>query len=285
VPITRTTADGVALLTLDLGRGNAIDHPFIDALNAALDDVQRDDLVRALVLTGHGRAFCGGLDLLQSADFDRPALERYVDAFDGLFVRVAAFPIPVVAAVNGHAIAGGCILALAADYRIMDPGPYLIGINEVALGIPFPSGAFEISRARIPPQAWTEAFLEGRLYKPEDALRAGLVYALAHAASPIAAAPATAGEPPSPGALLTEALAAARRLAAGGAAAVRATKADLIAPLLAAVEANRPSRRARFLDAWLGDDARARIGRVRDQLLRRKAPAAGPAADDPGAGA
>jgi enoyl-CoA hydratase len=66
---------------------------------------------------------------------------------------------------------------------------------------------------------------------------------------------------------------------------VRATKADLIAPLLAAVEANRPSRRARFLDAWLGDDARARIGRVRDQLLRRKAPAAGPAADDPGAGA
>src|SRR5262245_37161618 len=133
MPVARTRADTVTILSLELGRGNAIDLTFIDALDSALDAAEQSD-GRALVITGQGRTFCAGLDLVQAFTFDRTAMERYVDAFDGLFCRVAAFPWPVVAAVNGNAIAGGCILALAADHRVMQPGPHLIGLNEVLLG-------------------------------------------------------------------------------------------------------------------------------------------------------
>lgn len=253
MPISRTRIDAVAVLALDLGRGNAINHPFIDALNAALDELEQDGDVRALVLTGAGRAFSAGLDLVETYAYDLPALGRYVDAFDALFVRVAAFPWPVVAAVNGHAIAGGCILALAADFRIMADGPFLIGLNEVALGIPFPAGAFEVARRGVPAQAQAEAFLEGRLYRPAEARDAGLVHRLL---------------PPGTD-LLAAALEHARRLAAGSPEALRATKADLLAPLLSAVDATRAARRARLLEAWYWPETRARIGRVRDDLTRK----------------
>lgn len=252
MPVTRTDHDAVALLALELGRGNAIDHPFIDALNSALDDVEADPRVRALVLTGQGRTFCGGLDLLGSYAFDRPAMGRFVDAVDALFVRVAAFPRPLIAAVNGHALAGGAILAMAADHRLMTPGPYSLGVNEVLLGIPFPAGAFEIARRAVPPAHRAETLLEGRRYSPEEAVAAGIVHGLAGERGVVA-----------------DAIDRARRFCAGAPEAVRAAKADLVAPLLAAVDATRTARHARFLDAWFAPDARERIGRLHDDLLRK----------------
>jgi enoyl-CoA hydratase len=252
MPITRTASDAVAVLALELGRGNAIDHAFIDALNGALDDVEGDARVRAVVITGQGRTFCSGLDLLQSYAFDRGAMERYIDAFDALFVRVAAFPRPIVAAVNGHAIAGGCILAMGADYRIMAPGPYFLGANEVLLGIPFPAGAFEIARSAVPPALRAEALLEGRRYSPDEAVAGGIVHRLAGERGVVA-----------------DAVDKARLFCAGAIDAVRATKAELVAPLLTRVDATRTARRARFLDAWFAPEARERIGRLRGELLRK----------------
>ena len=145
MPIPITEDAGVAVLSLELGRGNAIDHPFIEEMHRALDAVEKSD-ARAAVITGKGRVFCGGLDLLTIHAFDRPALERFVDAFEGMFRRVFAFDRPLVAAVNGHALAGGAILAMACDLRVMADGPFQIGVNEVRLGIPFPAAAFEIVR-------------------------------------------------------------------------------------------------------------------------------------------
>ena len=87
MPIVRTLDDSVAVLSLELGRGNAIDHAFIDALGAALDETARDG-ARAVVLTGRGKVFCGGLDLLTIHAYDRAELERFVDAFEGMFTRV-----------------------------------------------------------------------------------------------------------------------------------------------------------------------------------------------------
>ncbi len=252
MPITRTADGEVAVLALELGRGNAIDHAFIDAMNGALDAVLADRGVRAVVITGQGRTFCGGLDLLQSFEFDRAATGRFVDAFDGLFVRIAAAPKPLVAAVNGHALAGGAILAMACDHRVLSPGPFLFGVNEVLLGIPFPAGAFEIARRAVPAAARAEALLAGRRYSPEEALAAGLVHGLAGERGVVA-----------------DAVDKARLFCAGAPDAVRVTKADLVAPLLARVEATRAERRERFLDAWFAPEARARIGQLRDELRRK----------------
>jgi enoyl-CoA hydratase len=253
MPITRTLHDGVALLSLELGQGNAINPAFIAALNDALDGVSAPE-VRAVVVTGQGRAFSGGLDLVTLSAMDRAAITAFVDAFDDLFLRVLTLPKPVVAAVNGHAVAGGCILAMSADLRIMAPGPYAIGIHEVLLGIPFPAGALEIARHALPRAAWAEAFLGGKRFTPEEAVAAGLVHRLASERGVVA-----------------DASDAARALTGGSAEAIAAIKAALLAPVIARVEADRSASRARFVDAWLGAEAQARIGKVRDELLARRA--------------
>ena len=251
MPIVRTLDDGVAVLSLELGRGNAIDHAFIDALGAALDETARDG-ARAVVLTGRGKVFCGGLDLLTIHAYDRAELERFVDAFEGMFTRVLSFPRPVVAAVNGHALAGGCILAMAADYRIMAPGAFQIGVNEVMLGIPFPAAAFEVTRRATPKAAASVVMMQGRRFSPEEAVGAGIVHRLAGERGVVA-----------------DAVEEAKRFAAGGLDAVADTKADLIAPVLARIEATRAAKRERFLTRWFAEDAQARIAALRAQLGKR----------------
>jgi enoyl-CoA hydratase len=250
---THTLEDDVALLTMDFGRGNAINHPFIEAFNAGLDEVAKSG-ARAMVLTGSGRVFCGGLDLVSIYDYDRPTMWGFVDAFDDLFRRVFSLPIPVIAAINGHAVAGGCVLAMAADHRIVAPGAFQVGLNEVLLGIPFPAAAFEIAVYATPPGARTGVLLQGRRFAPEEAVRIGIVQKLAGERGAVA-----------------EALEEARLFAAAGAAGVRDTKADLIAPAMARIEANAFASRDRFLDRWFSVDARRRIGKVRDSLVSKRA--------------
>jgi enoyl-CoA hydratase len=248
MPIHRTLDAGVAVLDLDLGRGNAIDHAFIDALGAALDGALAEG-ARAVVLTGRGKVFCGGLDLLTIVTYDRPAMGAFVDAFDGMFARVMAFPRPVVAAVNGHALAGGAILAMAADARVMARGAFQLGVNEVALGLSFPSVAFAVAR-RAAGAAAAAVLLEGRRFTPEEALAAGLVDELADDVVAVATARAA-------------------RFAANDVTAMADTKADLLAPVLAEIEATRAARRERFLSRWFGAEAQARIGALRERLTKR----------------
>jgi len=129
-----------------------MNNAFIAAMNQALDRVSGDD-VRALVLTARPRVR-RGLDLVESHAFDERAGAAFVEAFDGLFARAFAFTKPVVAAINGHAVAGGCVLACAADWRVMAAGDFTIALTEVPLGIPFPVGALECARHAIPRESW-----------------------------------------------------------------------------------------------------------------------------------
>lgn len=250
MPITRTLDDHVALLRLSLGRGNAINHAFIDALGEALDGALAGG-ARAVVITGEGKVFCGGLDLGELFALDREAMGRFADAFDGLFRRVLAFPRPVIAAVNGHALAGGAILAMAADLRVAQRGGYAIGLNEVALGLPFPAGAYEIARRSTPDTAAAAVFLEARRFSPDEARAAGLVDAVVEDA-------------------VAAALDQARRFAANDPDAVAAVKADLVAPVIARIEATTAAKRERFLDRWFAAETRARIAALREKLSNPK---------------
>jgi enoyl-CoA hydratase len=253
MPITRTMEGDVAVLGLELGRGNAIGHPFIDAMLAALDDVERSG-ARAVVITGQGKVFCGGLDLVTIWDYDRAAMGDFVDAFERMFTRVLAFPRPLVAAVNGHALAGGCILAMAADLRVAAPGPYQIGLNEVAIGIPFPAAPYEIAVRATPRAARAAVLVQGRRFSPEEAVAAGIVHRLAGDRG-----------------VVVDAIEEAQRFAASAPEAVADTKADLVARALARIEATRAAKRERFLDRWSSPEARSRIGALRAQLQKRPA--------------
>jgi enoyl-CoA hydratase len=163
---------GVRLLTLDRPPANAIDETLLTDLLRALDDAGSDEAVRALVITGAGPFFCGGLDLSEPFR-DIESMRRRLDLYRDSHLRLLTFPKPTVAMVNGHAIAGGLILDLACDARLGLDGDYRIGLNEVAIGASFPKVAFEIVRLRLSHAQANELLLGAAIYPASHALRLG----------------------------------------------------------------------------------------------------------------
>lgn len=168
----------IAVLRMNDGKANAMNSAFLDALNRALDE-SSVPAPAALLVTGFANFFSAGLDLPLLIGFDRPAMEAFLRRFHESLVRVFAWPRPVVAAVNGHAIAGGCILAMQADARVMARGSFKIGINELALGLALPSIVVETFRVRLGTAGLGAVALGSSLLAPEEALEAGLVDELA----------------------------------------------------------------------------------------------------------
>jgi len=180
--MTRTMADtisyavdgNVARITLDDGKVNAMSLPFFDALGAALDRAECDK-PGAVVITGRPGYFSAGLDLKLMPTLAPDALRRMLLAFGRTMLRVFTFPIPTVAAVSGHAIAGGAMLAFACDLRWAADGPFRLHLNEVAIGLPLPTWAIVIAASAVPHRWHTEAILHARAYLPPDALERNLV--------------------------------------------------------------------------------------------------------------
>jgi len=171
----RDEAGGVRVLTLNRPPAHAINPELLDELSRCCDEAARDDAVRAVVVSGSGKFFSGGLDLKEITA--AMASSRHAFSFggaDGVFA-LWTLPKPTVAMVNGHAIAGGCILALACDVRIAADGPGKIGLNEVAIGLAFPVGAFEIARLALTNRQARRVLLEAGTYPPATALELGLV--------------------------------------------------------------------------------------------------------------
>lgn len=167
---------GIATVCLDNPPAHTISKRLVAELKAALDGLE-SALPRALLLTSTGeRFFSAGLDLIELYDLDRPAIEEFSEEFLHIFLRFFRLPAPVVAAVNGHAIAGGAILALTADRRLLASGDHLFGLNEVEVGLPLPGALFEVVRAAIGLNHAPEALLEGRNFGAADAMRIGFVH-------------------------------------------------------------------------------------------------------------
>jgi enoyl-CoA hydratase len=164
--------DQVAVLRMDFGKANAIGNSFLERFSSMLDDVERQK-PRALVITGEGKVFSAGLDLPALLELDAAQVGGFIDRFSGFMLRLFQLPLPVVAAINGHAVAGGCVLALQCDVRIMAAGT--IGLNEVRIGVGLPAVVLETLRLQVSPSFLRPIAQEGRLFEPDDALRAGLV--------------------------------------------------------------------------------------------------------------
>jgi enoyl-CoA hydratase/carnithine racemase len=127
-------------------------------------------------LTGAGDAFSAGLNLKEVASLDREGMARFLGTLERMVDALYAYPGPVVAWVNGHAIAGGCVVALACDHRLATANPKArIGLNEVSLGLRFPPKTWRLVQKRVPAHAIERVVLEGGLYPPETAVRLGLV--------------------------------------------------------------------------------------------------------------
>ena len=144
--IETTYQDGVAVLTMRHGKVNALDTALCQALCGALD--QAADRAQAVVLTGTGTVFSARVDLHRVLAGQDEYLTGFLPELRRAFTRLATFELPLVAAVNGHAIAGGYILAAAADWILMAEGTGRAGVTELVVGVPFPAIALELLRMR-----------------------------------------------------------------------------------------------------------------------------------------
>lgn len=165
-------------LRLDRPPANALSPDLISALREAIESAPRDG-ARALVLSGSPRMFSGGLDVPHLIQLDRPAIAATWRDFYAMMRALATCPVPIAAAITGHAPAGGAVLALFCDFRVMSEGDFKIGLNEVPVGIPLPPVIFKAMRRVVGSRRAERLCVQGLLISGDEALRVGLVDELA----------------------------------------------------------------------------------------------------------
>ena len=235
--------DGVALLRLANGKANAMSLEFCRALTARFAEVAD---APAVVVTGRGHIFSAGVDLLRLIDGGVPYIREFLPALSEMLATVFAHGRPVVAAINGHAIAGGCVLACAADRRLMARDAGRIGVTELLVGVPFPPAAMEIMRCAAAPQYFEDLLFSGATFAPPEAAARGLVHDIVD-----------------PHALMERAVAAAKSLAALSPPAFALTKRQTRAPMLERLA--QADVDAAVMQIWT---ARETLARIRDYVAR-----------------
>jgi enoyl-CoA hydratase len=232
----------VAVLTIEGGKANALTPELLDAIERKIDGFEHGP-ARAGVLIGYERYFSAGLALTHIIDFDRDELRGFIQHFSKVMDRVFVCRKPLVAAINGHAIAGGCVLALMCDVRIAaDDASIRIGLNESQLGIGLPAIVVEGLRFAVPPASFVPIAMEGALYDPARALGLGLVREIVPGSQ-----------------LVARATALAQALAAPGSAAVAQIKRALRAPSVETVTRTVDWEVEAWLDTWFSPEAQQRL--------------------------
>jgi enoyl-CoA hydratase len=174
------TEDGIAVVTLAHGKASALDIELCEALTKCFEELRAPE-IRAVVLTGQGRIFSAGVDLVRLSSGGTDYVRKFLPVMNRAFDAVFFLPKPLVAALNGHAIAGGCVLACCADRRIMARGGGRMGITELLVGVPFPALAFEIVRFAVPGRYLPEFTYAGATYDVDASLARGWVDELVEA--------------------------------------------------------------------------------------------------------
>jgi enoyl-CoA hydratase len=242
--------EGVAVVHLEAPKANSMGPAFVDGLAALVDELEAA-LPDAVVFTGRGKIFSAGLDIPALLELDRTTLGAHMVKFNTTMQRIFELPRPVVAAVNGHAIAGGCVLAMQADERWMARGETRIGLTEVTLGIGLPTFVYESFAAQVGPEAIVRGAQQGGLFSPDEAARLGIVYGLEDAES-----------------LLDTALRRARELAGLGAEGYAQVKALRRRAVVERTAQHSATDDETWLDTWFSDHAQAELRAVAERLKR-----------------
>ena len=226
------TESGIAVMTLAHGKANALDIEFCEALAARFHELCRSD-AKAVVVTGQGKIFSAGVDLIRLSEGGAGYVHKFLPALHKLYDAAFFCRKPVVAAINGRAIAGGCVLACCADRRIMANDGGRIGVTELLVGVPFPALPFEIMRHATPPYFFSETILSGETFSAEVAAHRGWV-----------------NEAVDPALLMERAMAAARSLAALSLPAFAQTKMQIRAAVAERYERSGEATDKTAADIW-----------------------------------
>jgi enoyl-CoA hydratase/carnithine racemase len=232
--------DGVTVMRMNHPPVNAMDLEFVDTAVAAIRDVDGP-----IVLTGTGKCFSAGVDLPAIVEGGDEYIGRFMTSATAAFFAVFDHPAPVVAAINGHAIAGGCVLAMASDVRLMSTG--LIGLSELVVGVPFPVVGLEICRYAMG-RSVARAVLQAQSIDAPAAMTRGWI-----------------DEIVSPDDLLPRAIETARAMGQFAPAAFAAMKEQLHHPVHAMIVSSADMD-AKVRASWLSEETRAGIAAFMDAL-------------------
>jgi enoyl-CoA hydratase len=239
----------IAVLRIDRPPANAIDLDLANEFATALEGVETIDGIAALIVTGTGNCFSAGLDLKALPSYDRAQQQAMVMQVNRLFGGLYGLPLPTIAAVNGHAIAGGVILTLCCDYRIGAEGDYKLGLAEARVGVPFPVAAMAIVQSELSHPVSRKMVLTARNSSPGEALSMGVLDEL----QPLEL-------------LLTQAMEVAQEMAAMPRSIYGRIKRELRGPALARIDDAISNRKEPMLDSWLSNETRAASA----EALKRK---------------
>ena len=170
-----TIKDRLAVIALNRGKSNPMNAEMIKELHLLVQSIDTDDNIGGLIITGKENFFSAGLDLIELYDYNHEEIALFWRSFLSLQAKMVAFKKPMVAAISGHSPAGGCVLAMCCDYRVMARGKYIIGLNERPVGIIGPDSIFNLYAFWLGQRNAYQYLMEGKLLSVEDALQVGLI--------------------------------------------------------------------------------------------------------------
>lgn len=243
-----TQNNNITTLTMSHGKANALDLEFCQALTAKFRELRETE--QGVVLTGTGNIFSAGVDLKRILADGPDYIKAFLNSLDELCTALLEFDRPLVAAINGHAIAGGCVIAQSCDFRIMADGKGRIGVPELQVGVPFPSVVIEILRMGFPSQVFAKLAYAGETYTPETALELQIIDQIDFADE-----------------LLSIAQDRATKLASLAPKSFSLSKRQRNAPALSQAKSNAKEFGAEIEQAWLSDETRDRIKDYVERVL------------------
>lgn len=235
----------VSILTLARGKVNALDEPMVDRLQEQLRSLERDPETHAVVVAGRGSFFSFGFDVPALYDYSPEDFTRFLRKLTDLDRSLFVFPKPVVAAVNGHAVAGGCMLAMAADRRIMATGKARISLNEITFGAGLFAGSVEMLVHLVGQRSAETVALAGAMYSAEAAQAIGLIDEVAQ-----------------PEAVIMRAVEVAAEMAGRDAAAYAAIKTLLRGPIAERIRLAEAGSIQRFVEIWYSPSTRQHLKKI-----------------------
>ena len=165
----------IATVTLSRGKVNALNEPMVEELTKSFEDLAIDNEVRSIIFTGSGKFFSFGFDVPEFLNYSKSDFIRYLEKFTNFYTYLFLFPKPIVAALNGHTIAGGCMLATACDFRLMVTGKAKISLNEITFGSAVLAGSVEMLKYCVGSRNAQSILYSGAMYSAEEAFQLGLV--------------------------------------------------------------------------------------------------------------
>lgn len=250
--IATSVRDKLAVITLSRSKSNSLNREMITELYDMLHNIENDDQIGGLIITGKANFFSAGLDLIELYGYNEEEAASFWHLFLKFTAKITAFKKPLVAAINGHSPAGGCVIALACDARVMAEGQFIIGLNEVPVGIVVPNSIFKLYGFWLGESNAYRYLLEGKLFSPEDALAVGLVDELVK-----------------PESILTAAERKVRKYMAFEANTWQQSKVNLRRDLIASTSADQTEDLALMLKQWWSPGTRAILKSIIANLQKK----------------